>query len=75
MPNNDASAIAFEQWADARERAVAELWKKAAALADNGASDDAEHLGFAARLLALRAMHERACAAALRARVEPLGVE
>jgi hypothetical protein len=72
MPTSNASARALELWADARERAIAELSRKAASLADLGCSDDAAHLGFAARLLAVRAINERARAAALRFSAEPL---
>jgi hypothetical protein len=75
MPNDETPASALELWAAARERAIAELSRKAATLAENGRSDDAERLGCAARLLALRAMHERARAAALRARAELLAAQ
>ena len=75
MPTDDASATALEVWAEARERASADLWRRAADLARGGCRSDAEHFGFAARLLALRAMEDRARAAALRVRTEPVTIE
>jgi hypothetical protein len=65
--SRSAFATAFQLWAEARERAITEVSAKASALAIRGRNDEAEHFRFVARLLTVRAMHERAQAAALRA--------
>jgi len=62
-----ALAAALDVWAEARERAIKELSRHAAALAEQGSNDDAAHFRFAARSLRVRAVDERARAAALRA--------
>jgi hypothetical protein len=67
MASKAAFATAPELWAASRERAITEVSEKAAALADQGHEDDASYFRFVARLLTVRAMHERAEAAALRA--------
>jgi hypothetical protein len=54
-------------WAESRERAIVEVSAKASALARRGYTDEAEHFRFVARLLTVRAMHEKSKAAALRA--------
>jgi hypothetical protein len=59
-------ASALDLWAESRERAVKELSRKAAALAHQGCNDDAAFYVFAARSLRIKAMHERARAAALK---------
>jgi hypothetical protein len=61
-----AMAAALESWAAARERAVATLGRHAAILAEHGCGADADHFSFAARALTVKAMRERAEAAALR---------
>ena len=66
MRSKAAFVTALEQWADARERAIIEVTAKAAAFSDQGREHDAEHFRFVARLLTVRAIHERAQAAALR---------
>ena len=65
--NKAAFAKALELWAESRERAVIDLSRQAAILADQGCNDDAAHFNFAARSLTVKAVHERAQAAALRA--------
>jgi hypothetical protein len=65
-----ATAAALDRWAAARERAVATLGRHAALLAEHGCGADADHFTFAARALTVKAMRERAEAAALRA-LEP----
>jgi hypothetical protein len=55
---------ALTLWAGARERAVDELAIKAARLSRQGYPDKAAGFRAAARLLRLRALHERAQAAA-----------
>jgi len=67
MRNKAAFATALDLWAASRERAVIEVSENAAALADQGCHDQAEHFRFVARLLTVRAVHERAQAAAFRA--------
>ena len=62
-----AFANALEMWAASRERAVIDLSRQAAALADEGRNEDAAHFSFAARFLTIKAVRERAEAAALRA--------
>ncbi|HEX2725650.1 MAG TPA: hypothetical protein VHN20_07505 [Beijerinckiaceae bacterium] len=59
-------ANALEVWAASRERAARDLAKQAANLADQGCNHDAAHLRSAARSLTVKAVHERARAAALR---------
>ena len=71
MKNNAAFVTALGLWAESRDRAITDLNKKAADLADQGCHDDAEYFRFVARLLTVRALHERAqAAAASRAAVE-----
>jgi uncharacterized metal-binding protein len=65
MKNKAAFVTALELWAESRDRAITDLNKKAADLADQGCHDDAEYFRFVARLLTVRAIHERAHAAAL----------
>ena len=73
VQSKTAFATALELWAESRERAIIEVSKKAAGLAGQGRSDEAEHFRFVARLLTVRAMHERSQAAALRSKqVEPV---
>jgi hypothetical protein len=67
MVSKTAFATALELWAASRERAITDVSEKAASLADQGRNDEAEHFRFVARLLTVRAMHERASATALRA--------
>ena len=67
VQNKAALASALEVWARSRERAVKELSRHAANLADQGCNDDAAYYRFAARSLRIKAVHERARAAALRA--------
>ena len=55
---------ALALWAAARERAVDELANRAARLSEDGQKDEAAGLRAAARLLHLRAIQERAQAAA-----------
>jgi len=64
--NRAALASALDVWAAARERAVTDLSRKAAALSDEGFNGDAAFFTYAARLLSGKAVHERARAAALR---------
>jgi hypothetical protein len=59
-------AAALETWAMSRERAVSELSRKATRLARQGCATDAARFQFAARSLMVKAVHERARAAALR---------
>jgi len=61
-PKTRAHALAT--WAAARDRAVDELASKAARLSGQGHVDTAEGLRAAARVLQLRAIQERAQAAA-----------
>jgi hypothetical protein len=65
MKNEAAFATALRLWAESRDRAITDLHRKAADLSDQGRHDDAEHFRFVARLLTVRAIHERAVAAAL----------
>ena len=65
MPN--AVAMALELWAESRERAITDVSTRATALAREGRQEDAAFFGFVARLLTIRALHERAQAAATRA--------
>jgi hypothetical protein len=67
MVQKAAFATALELWAQSRERAITDASKKASALASRGYDDEAEHFRFVARLLTVRAMHEKSEAAALRA--------
>jgi hypothetical protein len=62
-----AVAIALDAWAESRERAIIDLSRQAAILADQGCNDDAAHFTFAARSLTIKAVRERAEAAAIRA--------
>jgi hypothetical protein len=62
-----ALASALDMWAAARERAIWELARHAATAADQGRNDDSAFFSFAARSLIVKAVHERARAAALRA--------
>jgi hypothetical protein len=62
-------ADALTIWAAARERAVDELSSRAAQLSWGGQESEAARLRVAARLLRLRAIQERAHAAAYRADV------
>src|SRR3712207_3374181 len=62
-----AFATALELWASSLDRAIIEVAEKASAFADQGRNDDAEYFRFVGRLLTVRAMHERAQAAGLRA--------
>jgi len=55
---------ALALWAAARERAVDELAIRAARLSGEGRKDEAAGVRAAARVLRLRALHERAQAAA-----------
>ena len=64
--NRAALANALEVWAASRERAARELSRQAASLADQGCNDDAAHFRSAARSLSVKAVYERARAAALR---------
>ena len=57
-------ADALTIWAAARERAVDELTSRAAQFTREGREDEAAGLRAAARMLRLRAVHERAQAAA-----------
>ena len=57
-------AHALTIWAAARERAVDELSSRAARLAGEGQKDEAAGIRAAARLLRVRAIQERAEAAA-----------
>jgi hypothetical protein len=63
-PGTMTRSHALALWAAARERAVDELAIKAARLLDDGQKDEAAGLRAAARLLRLRAIQERAQAAA-----------
>ena len=65
MKNKAAFVTALGLWAESRDRAITDLNKKAADLADQGCHDDAEYFRFVARLLTVRAMHERAHSGAL----------
>jgi hypothetical protein len=67
VQSKTAVAIALELWAESRERAITEVSKKASALASHGRHDEAEHFRYVARLLTVRAMHERPKAAGIRA--------
>ena len=66
-----AFATALELWAQSRERAIIDLSRQAALLADQGCEDDAAHFSFAARSLTVKAVHERAQVAAIRATSAP----
>ena len=66
MRSQAALATALEVWAASRERAVAELSRVASHLARQGRELDAAHFQSAARSLMVKAIHERARAAALR---------
>jgi hypothetical protein len=70
MKNKAAFVTALGLWAESRDRAITGLNKKAADLADQGCYDDAEYFRFVARLLTVRAIHERAYGAALRGAVD-----
>jgi hypothetical protein len=59
--------MALDAWAESRERAIIDLSRQAAILADQGCNDDAAHFTFAARSLTIKAVRERAEAAAIRA--------
>ena len=61
-----ALATALETWAASRERAFIELSREAMDLARQGCEVDAAHFQAAARSLMVKAVHERAKAAALR---------
>ena len=61
-----ALATALETWAASRERAVTELSRNASNLARQRCGADAARFQFAARFLMIKAVHERARAAALR---------
>ena len=65
MKNKAAFVTALGLWAESRDRAITDLNKKAADLADQGCHDDAEYFRFVARLLTVRAIHERAHSGAL----------
>jgi hypothetical protein len=65
--SKSAFAAALELWAESRERAIIDLSRQARAFADQGCSEDAAHFSFAARVLTVKAVHERARAAAIRA--------
>ena len=65
MKNKAAFVTALGLWAESRDRAITDLNKKAADLTDQGCHDDAEYFRFVARLLTVRAIHERAVAGAL----------
>jgi hypothetical protein len=67
VQSKTAVATALELWVESRERAITEVSRKATALAYRGRNDEAEHFRFVARLLTVRAMHEKSEAAALRA--------
>jgi len=67
-PSKCASAAALEVWAESRERAATELSMKAATLAHQGCTEEAEFFRFVARALTIRALDERVRAAALRRR-------
>ena len=70
MKNKAAFVTALGLWAESRDRAITDLHKKAADLADRGCHDDAEYFRFVARLLTVRAIHERVQAAALQGAVD-----
>ena len=70
MKNKAAFVTALGLWAESRDRAITDLNKKAADLADQGCHDDAEYFRFVSRLLTIRAIHERAHAAALQGAVD-----
>jgi hypothetical protein len=59
-------AHALERWAECRERAVLRLDLNLKRLADQGQTDQADHLRFAAQYLRHAAQRDRAQAAALR---------
>ena len=59
-------AQALERWAECRERAVLQLDLNLTRLADQGRTDQADHLRFAAQYLRHAALRDRAQAAALR---------
>jgi hypothetical protein len=59
-------ASALDQWAASREQAVKALANQAACLLHQGSRDEAAYFRMAARRLRVRALHERAKAAALR---------
>ncbi len=59
-------AQALERWAECRERAVLQLDLNLKRLADQGQTDQADHLRFAAQYLRHAAQRDRAQAAALR---------
>jgi hypothetical protein len=65
MKNKAAFVTALGLWAESRDRAIIDLNMKAADLADQGCHEDAEYFRFVARLLTVRALHERAVAGAL----------
>ena len=67
VQSKTAFATALEAWAESRERAIIDVSETASALAAQGRDDEAEYFRFVGRLLTVRAMHERAQAAALRA--------
>lgn len=64
--NKAALATALETWAASRERAVTELSREAIDLARQGCSAAAARFESAAHFLMIKAIHERAQAAALR---------
>jgi hypothetical protein len=66
MQSKAAFATALELWAASRERAIIDVSRKASSLTDQGCHEDAAYFRFVARLLTVRAVHERARAAALR---------
>jgi hypothetical protein len=61
------TAAALEIWAEARERAIAELTRKMAALEASGQTTEAERLGAAAARLQAKLLSERKRASMLRA--------
>ena len=75
MKNKAAFVTALGLWVESRDRAITDLNKKAADLADQGCHDDAEYFRFVARLLTVRAIHERAQAAALQGGNPDLALE
>jgi hypothetical protein len=70
MKNKAAFVTALGLWAESRDRAITDLHKKAADLAGQGCHDDAEYFRFVARLLTVRAIHERVQAATLQGAVD-----
>ena len=66
VQSKNGFATALELWAESRERAISGVLEEAGTLAAQGRNDEAEYFRYVARLLTVRAMHERAQSAALR---------